>query len=83
MARPSKDAARAHAVCAFAESAEGPGWANAPVWVVMRDGNGKLSMECLQPEEQNRELVLLYPISQAVHLRMVRAATDTMNKKKG
>lgn len=39
-------------VCAYAEHASGPGWANSLVWVVERDGNGWLHHRAIQPEEQ-------------------------------
>ena len=62
-----------HIVTAYAESASGPGWANAPVWVVVKDIDGKLRIECLQPNEQSAEIYSLYEISQATHSAMVSA----------
>src|SRR5438552_91090 len=42
-------------VTAYAESAAGPGWANSPIWVIVRRRDGNLRMECLQPDEQTRD----------------------------
>lgn len=56
-----------HVVCAFAERAAGPGWANAPIWVIVRDVNGEMRLECLQPIEQTNEMLVLYNVSNEVH----------------
>jgi hypothetical protein len=53
-------------VTAFAEPASGPGWANCPIWVILRDRQGDLHMKCIQPEEQSPEMVVLYSISATV-----------------
>lgn len=58
---------------AFAEPASGPGWSNTPVWYVLRDEHGKLTLECLQPEDQTPEMVNLYDVSRAAHTAMTRA----------
>lgn len=68
-------------VCAFAEPAAGPGWANSPLWYIVRDGDGKLTMHCLQPEEQTAEIGLLYRTSAALHGTMVRAVEAAISKK--
>lgn len=70
-----------HIVCAFAESASGPGWANSPIWFVTRDGNGKLAIECLQPAEQTAEMRTLYTVSSAAHACMTRAVERLFEKK--
>ena len=68
-------------VTAWAESASGPGWANQPVWVLVRERCGKLRIECLQPDEQSRDIHTLYRVSSAAHGAMVtavqRAAPDS------
>ncbi len=61
-------------VTAYAESASGPGWSNSPVWLVIMDGNKKLRQECLQPDEQTRDIVTLYAASAAIHGSMRAAA---------
>ena len=60
-------------VTAYAEPAAGPGWANRPLWVIVRDGNQKLREECIQPEDQTQEMCALYSISAATHAAMVTA----------
>lgn len=64
-----------HIVTAFAERAAGPGWANAPIQVVVMNADKKLRIEWLQPSEQTREMITLYSISEAVHLEMRAAVT--------
>jgi len=58
-------------VTAYAEKANGPGWANKPLWVIVRDRNQNLREECIQPEKQTKEMHMMYEISEAVHKRMV------------
>lgn len=60
-------------VTAWAESASGPGWANQPVWVLVRERCGKLRIECLQPDEQSRDIHTLYRVSSSAHDAMVAA----------
>lgn len=62
-----------HVVCAFAEHATGPGWANQPIWVIIQDGDGKLRRECLQPEEQTPEMRTLFNVSVAANGAMTAA----------
>lgn len=50
-------------VTAFAEPACGPGWSNSPVWVICRNCDGSFYMECIQPEDQTRDMRLLYRIT--------------------
>jgi len=51
-------------VAAYAENASGPGWANSPVWVIVRDGDHKLRQECIQPSKQTRDMMILYRLSE-------------------
>ena len=72
-----------HIVTAWAEPAAGPGWANRPLWVLIRDGDGKLRVECIQPADQTVDMHILYSVSAAVHAQMTRAvegwnAEDTL-----
>lgn len=62
-----------HVVCAFAETAAGPGWANRPIWVILRDRNGDLSQECIQPDQQTHAMALLFKASNAMHVEMTHA----------
>ena len=76
-----------HVVTAFAESASGPGWANSPVWLVVRSQlDGTVRVECLQPDEQSAEMRLLYPVCAAANSAMTDAVTRLLRssrKKKG
>lgn len=67
-----------HILTAYAESAAGPGWANYPVWVIIRDASGKLREECIQPSEQTVRMEYLYSVSQAAHLSMREAVTTRL-----
>ena len=60
-------------VTAWAESASGPGWANALIWIVVSDVENSLRRECLQPEEHTHELHVLFGVSQAVQRAMLAA----------
>lgn len=63
-----------HVLTAYAEPAAGPGWANAPLWLIIRDArDGSLRRECLQPDEQTSEMRTLYPVCAAAHLSMLAA----------
>jgi hypothetical protein len=61
-------------VTAWAESASGPGWANQPVWVLVRSLSGDLRIECLQPEEQTPTMQTLHSISATVSGQMTKEA---------
>lgn len=67
-----------HLVTAFAAPASGPGWSNRPVWAVVRSRDGTLRMECLQPEEQTRDIQVGYQVSAAAHEAMTAAVRDAM-----
>ncbi len=63
-------------VTAWCEYAGGPGWSNQPLWVIVRDGDGKFRRECLQPEEQSADMLLLYGVAAALHAALVGAVTS-------
>lgn len=47
-------------VTAWPEDCHGSGWNNPIVWVLVRDSdNGKLRIECLQPDEQIPEIIAI------------------------
>lgn len=69
-------------VTAYAETASGPGWSNAPIWVITRDSNNVLHQECLQPDEQTPEMAALYAVSSAAHASMVRLVETQRRKLK-
>ncbi len=59
---------------AYAQYANGPGWANAPLWIVITDrATGKTRKACLQPEEQTEEMRTLYSFSALAHASMTGA----------
>lgn len=58
-------------VTVFAEPAAGPGWANQPLYVVIKNRFSDFPrIECLQPDEQGRDLQNLYSVSASIHGRM-------------
>jgi hypothetical protein len=61
-------------ITAFASPAAGPGWANSPVWIVVRSQDGSYREVCLQPEEQSPEMLALYDVSATVNRSMIAAA---------
>jgi len=60
-------------VAAWAEFVSGPGWANSPVWVLVREPAGALRIECLQPEAQTEEILTLFRVSDAASRAMLNA----------
>lgn len=72
-----------HIVCAYAERAAGPGWGNSPIWVIVKDGDGKLREECIQPSDQTDRMVTLYAVSAAVHGEMTGAVRFALKGGKG
>lgn len=67
-------------IAAYAEPAAGPGWANSPLWLIVRDENQKLRRECLQPEEQTADILNLYSVSAAAHAAITSAARRALGK---
>jgi hypothetical protein len=66
---------------AYAETAAGPGWGNSPVWLIVRSSlDGKIRQECLQPDEQSRDMYALYGVSQAAHVAMTKAVVAHLSK---
>lgn len=58
-------------VAAWAESCSGPGWANTPVWVLVRRRDGTTVEECIQPKDQTEAMRTLHHI--AAHVARVLA----------
>ena len=54
-------------VTAYAQPCAGPGWGNSPIWVVVKNGDGKLREECIQPDEQTECMYKLYSVCAAAH----------------
>jgi len=68
-------------VTAWAEPVSGPGWANRPLWIIVRDGLGNFREDCLQPDDQTVGMQTLYHVSSAVHREMV-AEVEIWRRKK-
>jgi len=67
-------------IAAYAQPSAGPGWSNHPLWLIIRDGNGNLREECLQPREQGPDARRLYGIAAEVHEAML-AALGTVTRR--
>lgn len=48
------------------EFASGPGWANQPVWVYIGTNDGRLIVECIQPDEMTAEMRTLFVAGEAM-----------------
>ena len=71
-----------HIIAVVAEPANGPGWANTALWIIVQDGHGKLRRECLQPDEQSDGIRVLYATAAAVHGALVREVEALTRKRK-
>lgn len=60
-------------VTAFPTHEAGPGWANRPIWLIVRGADHVLREECLQPSEQTGEMALLFEICREAHTQMRNA----------
>ncbi|PZR90874.1 MAG: hypothetical protein DI537_17510 [Stutzerimonas stutzeri] len=69
-------------ICAFAENASGPGWSNSLVWVIERDGNGRLHQRAIQPEEQTAEMIALFQVCAASNVALTKAVINAEAKKR-
>lgn len=58
-------------IMAAAQSANGPGWSNSPIWVIVQDRNGNLCRRCLQPAEQSSVLRHSYAMLAEVQMFMM------------
>lgn len=67
-------------VTAYGENAAGPGWSNQPLWVILRNSDGRLRQIAIQPEQQTPEMIALYAISNVVH-RQISAAVKSYFKR--
>lgn len=71
-----------HVLTAFGEYATGPGWANRPLWVIVRGADQKLREECIQPADQTPEMNALFRVSVAAHEAMTAAVVAAINRKR-
>lgn len=63
------------------EYCSGPGWVNAPVWIIWQDGIGVIHEDCIQPDEQPPELVALFEIGAVVNARL-KMAVEKIGERK-
>jgi hypothetical protein len=72
-----------YVVTAYAERANGPGWANQPIWVLIgMRGTNDVRRECIQPEHHTPAMGWLYTICEQAHLSMVAAVNQIVVKSK-
>jgi hypothetical protein len=69
-------------VTAFAEYAAGPGWANRPLWVIVRGADLRIREECIQPQNQTAEMHALFRVSNAAHEAMKSAVEAAVEAKR-
>lgn len=62
-------------MAAWAELASGPGWANHPLWVLVRYADGRYDLKCMQPEDHSPTVAALYAIGANVHQQLTAEAT--------
>ena len=65
-----------------------PSWRGAPIEVVVMDGDKRIRIEYLQPQDLSHDMVILYSLSSAAHVAMTDAVVDEVatwkrQKKKG
>jgi hypothetical protein len=68
-------------VCTYAKPAHGPGWRNQPLWVIIRDYDGSLREECLQPSQQGPDVRRIYGIAAEVHEAMLSAVGKVVSRR--
>ncbi len=71
-------------VTAYAEYAHGPGWANWPVWVVIKSRlDSTYRIECIQPEDQSAEILNIWQIANVVNKQFTEAVRHHMEPTRG
>lgn len=62
-------------VAVVPESCAGPGWSNQVLWVYWKDGDGKIHMDSLQPDEWSKSVAVaaLFRVLESAHLAMLGA----------
>jgi hypothetical protein len=58
-------------VAVMPEYSAGPGWANQPVWVFIRQNDGTFREECIQPEERTAAMHTLFATGATVCAALV------------
>ena len=61
-----------HIIAVVPEYCSGPGWSNRVLWVHIADGNTRTyRTEAIQPDERNRDQVVLFKAGEAMHQALV------------
>ena len=61
-----------HIIAVVPEYCDGPGWSNRVLWVHIADGNSRTyRTEAIQPDERNRDQVVLFKAGEAMHQALV------------
>jgi len=67
-------------VVAWAENCSGPGWRNTLIWYIERLPDGKLEQNCLQPEEQTRDMLNIFSYSAMSASQLTNMVSNKLNK---
>ena len=59
-------------ITAYCQPAAGPGWANAPVCLIVQNNDGKLRKETIQPDEQSLPIHQIYGICAMAHSMLMK-----------
>jgi len=67
-------------VSAWAESCNGPGWSNRPVWYVVMKADQTYDMRAIQPQDQTLRMSTLCNVSDVVTRDMTQAVASKLNE---
>jgi len=68
-------------VTAYPQYCAGPGWANTPVWLIIKNNeSGKLREECIQPNEFSKDMHLLFNVALSAHNVFLNAVNKYLLK---
>jgi hypothetical protein len=71
-----------YVVAVVPEIAAGPGWANSPTWVIIKDPtDNSYREECIQPEERTIELSILFKAGWILNNQMIAAVPTKVSRK--
>lgn len=68
-------------VIAWADKCAGPGWSNTPIWYIVRTNIGQLEQRCLQPDEQSKDIRILFGVNYESSASMAEIVNDWLTKK--
>ena len=71
-----------HIIAVVPEYCDGPGWSNRVLWVHIADGNTRTyRTEAIQPDERNRDQVVLFKAGEAMHQALVGSVVVKQEKR--